>query len=94
MANSDKRIAAREVMINTTAIANLIREEKTHQIYSAIEAGMKFGMMTMDTHLAMLVKEKKISYEDAQSRASNPEALATRTRMTGTPKPTYTGLRR
>lgn len=91
MANSDKRIAAREVMINTTAIANLIREEKTHQIYSAIEAGMKFGMITMDAHLAQLVKEKKITYEDAVSRSNNPEGLATRARMAGTAHPSYTG---
>ena len=70
------RVAAREVMIVTTAIAHLIREGKTHQIYSAIETGMKFGMYTLDTSLAELVKAKAISIEDALSKANNPQELA------------------
>lgn len=70
------RVAAREVMMVTTAIANLIREGKTHQIYSAIETGMKFGMCTLDSSLAELVKMKAVSLEDALSKATNPQTLA------------------
>jgi twitching motility protein PilT len=89
------RIAAREVMICTTAIANLIRESKTHQIYSAIETGMKFGMITMDTHLSMLVKERKITPEVAISKAHDPRALSSKIGMAGTPgTSTHAGIRR
>src|SRR5690606_32098688 len=49
------RAVATEVMIATSAIRNLIREGKTHQIYSAMQAGAKQGMHTMDQHLADLV---------------------------------------
>jgi twitching motility protein PilT len=69
------RVAAREVMIVTTAIANLIREGKTHQIYSAIETGMKFGMCTLDTSLAELVKMRLVSPQEALSKANNPQTL-------------------
>ncbi|AEE46136.1 twitching motility protein [Cellulomonas fimi ATCC 484] len=57
------RAVATEVMVATPAIRNLIREGKTHQIYSAMQAGAKQGMHTMDQHLAELVKTGKISYE-------------------------------
>ena len=67
------RVAAREVMIVTTAVANLIREGKTHQIYSAIETGTKFGMCTLETSLAELVKEKIVTIQDAMSKVNNPQ---------------------
>lgn len=69
------RVAAREVMIVTTAISNLIREGKTHQIYSAIETGGKFGMCTLDSSLAELVRARVVSPEDALSKSNNPQAL-------------------
>jgi twitching motility protein PilT len=69
------RVAARETMIVTHAIANLIREGKTHQIYSAIETGAKLGMSTLETSLAELVKERLISIEDAFSKANNQDTL-------------------
>jgi twitching motility protein PilT len=69
------RVAAREVMIVTTAVANLIREGKTHQIYSAIETGTKFGMCTLETSLAELVKEKIVTIQDAMSKVNNPQGL-------------------
>jgi twitching motility protein PilT len=58
------RAAATEVMFATGAIRNLIREGKTHQIYSAMQAGAQHGMQTMDQNLAELVKKRKISFED------------------------------
>ena len=57
------RVVACEVMVATAAIRNLIREGKTHQIYSAMQAGSKYGMQTMDQHLADLVNKGKISHE-------------------------------
>ena len=95
-ADGKGRVAAREVMIVTPAVSNLIREGKTHMIYSAIETGMKFGMMTMDTHLAMLVKERLVLPEEALSKAQNPEQLRMKLGAPGpgqTPPP-VPGLRR
>ncbi len=57
------RAVATEVMVATPAIRNLIREGKTHQIYSMLQAGSRQGMHTMDQHLAELVKAGRISYE-------------------------------
>jgi twitching motility protein PilT len=57
------RAVATEVLVATPAIRNLIREGKTHQIYSALQAGARHGMHTMDQHLADLVKVGKITYD-------------------------------
>ena len=62
-ADGKGRAAACEVLVATPAIRNLIREGKTHQIYSALQAGTKFGMQTMDQHLADLVKRGRITYD-------------------------------
>ncbi len=61
--DGEGRAVATEVLIATPAIRNLIREGKTHQIYSTMQAGAKHGMHTMDQHLADLVKTGRISYE-------------------------------
>ena len=55
----------------TPAIANLIREGKTHQIYNAIDTGMKLGMKSMDRALAQLVKDNLINIEDAEAKAND-----------------------
>ncbi len=57
--NSDgtNRVACAEVLMCTSAIRNLIRQSKTHQIYSLMQVGASFGMQTMDQGLAKLVKE-------------------------------------
>jgi len=57
------RVVATEVLVVTPAVRNLIREGKTHQIYSAMQAGQQHGMHTMDQHLAKLVREGRITYE-------------------------------
>jgi twitching motility protein PilT len=59
-------------MIATPAVRNLIREGKTHQMYSAIQAGKQFGMVTMDQSLADLVRAGRVAYEVALERANNP----------------------
>jgi twitching motility protein PilT len=52
-----------EVLTATPAVRNLIREGKTHQIYSSMQAGAKYGMQTMDQHLADLCNKGRITYE-------------------------------
>ena len=69
------RVAACEVMIPTPAVRNLIREGKTHQIYSAIQTGGNQGMQTMDAALAGLARESKITRQLAEARSSSPEEL-------------------
>jgi twitching motility protein PilT len=59
------RAVAAEVLIATPAVRNLIREGKTHQLYTSMQAGGKFGMQVMDQHLAQLVKLGRVSYESA-----------------------------
>jgi twitching motility protein PilT len=65
------RVVATEVLVATPAIRNLIREGKTHQIYSALQAGGKFGMHTMDQDLARLVGSGAISYEMGLEKCHN-----------------------
>jgi len=70
------RVMSLEIMVTTPAIRNLIREEKIHQIYSAMQAGQKFGMQTMNQSLLELVQKRKISREEALNRSTLPEELA------------------
>jgi twitching motility protein PilT len=69
------RIVACEVLVPTPAVRNLIREGKTHQIYSALQTGAQHGMQTMDSALAQLVRDGKITRELAEARSSTPEEL-------------------
>lgn len=69
------RVAAREVMFVTPAISNLIREAKTHQIYSAIETGAKFGMVSMDNAIFELIRKRLVDTETAISKGRSPEVL-------------------
>ncbi|MHB9112712.1 MAG: type IV pilus twitching motility protein PilT [Thermoleophilia bacterium] len=69
------RVPACEVLIPTPAVRNLIREAKTHQIYSVMQTGARFGMVTMDSSLAELVRRGQITKELAIRRSSNPEEL-------------------
>ncbi|MEZ5125657.1 MAG: type IV pilus twitching motility protein PilT [Thermoleophilia bacterium] len=69
------RVVACEVLIPTPAVRNLIREGKTHQVYSTMQTGSAFGMQTMDTALADLVRRGVISHETATRRSSDPSGL-------------------
>ena len=69
------RVAACEVLVATPAIRNLIREAKTHQIYSMLQAGGKFGMVTMDMSLAKLASTHQISLDVAREYCANDEDL-------------------
>jgi twitching motility protein PilT len=64
-----------EIMVVTPAIANLIREGKAPQVYSAIQTGMKLGMQTMEQGLANLVVRGVVSLEEAISKSGKPDEL-------------------
>ena len=78
--DSPGRVVATEVLVATPAVRNLIREGKTHQIYSAMQAGAQQGMHTMDQHLAELVKQGRIAYETGLDRCHHAEDFI---RLTG-----------
>ena len=67
------RVAAHEIMIGTPAIRNLIRENKIAQMYSAIQTGKQFGMMTLDQDLERLLKEGIIDRDEARNKAANKD---------------------
>lgn len=74
------RVAAFEVMITTPAIQNLIRENKSFRITSAIQTGHKYGMNLLDEHLLALFRKGVIKYEDGLSRAQQPDEFETNAR--------------
>ena len=65
------RIAAYEIMINTTSIGSLIRENKTFRITSELQTGAGLGMITMDTHLMSLVNRELVSPDEALEKAQD-----------------------
>ena len=67
------RIAALGIMVNNSAIANLVREGKTFQIPSAIQTGKKDGMISLDQYLMNLMLKKQIFAEEAYKNAINKE---------------------
>jgi twitching motility protein PilT len=75
-ADGGGRAVAAEVLVVTPAVRNLIREGKTHQLYSVMQAGAQYGMQTMDAALAELVKRKVVPFEAAKERCHNPDELA------------------
>jgi len=79
-ADGPGRAVATEVMVATPAIRNLIREGKTHQVYSAMQAGKQLGMHTMDQHLSDLVRQGRISYETGLEKCHHIEDF---NRLTG-----------
>ncbi len=70
------RVAALEILIGTTAVANLIRENKTHQIMSMMQINRKIGMKTLDDSIAELLRARLIKPELAYEKAQNKEEFA------------------
>ena len=68
-------VPACEVMICNTAVANLIRENKIHEIPAVIETSLKEGMISLNRSLSDLVKKKEISLEDSVNYSLNPLEL-------------------
>ena len=74
-ADGSGRCVATEVLVPTPAVRNLIRESKSHQIYSVLQTGGAHGMQTMDASLAQLVRAGKITRQLAEARAHAPEEM-------------------
>ena len=75
-ASGDGRCMALEILVPNSAIRNLIREDKIHQIYSMMQTGQdKFGMQTFNQALASLYHKRQISLEAAMQRSSNADEL-------------------
>jgi twitching motility protein PilT len=74
--NGSGRCMAMEILIPNSAVRNLVREDKIHQIYSAMQTGQeKYGMQTFNQSLAHLVLTRQISAEDASNKSSSPDEL-------------------
>lgn len=69
------RVAAREILLNNSAVANLIRESKIAQIKTVIQTSSDEGMITMDNDLKRLVHEGLVNLEDAKSHMLNPSQI-------------------
>ena len=74
-ADDTGRVLACEVLRNNTAIANLIREGKTHQVYSVVETSRRGGMQTLDSSLKSLYQQGLITREEALANMKNPKIL-------------------
>ena len=74
-ASGTGRVLACEIMLATSAVKNLIREQKIEQIATVIQTGGKFGMVTMNQSLVELYKKQKISYQEAVSRSTDSDDL-------------------
>lgn len=74
-ASGKGRIAAIETMVSTTAIRNLIREGKTHQLQTIVQTGSKFGMKTMDNALSDLYTKGLITHEDTINHAVDKDMI-------------------
>ncbi|GMV89119.1 MAG: twitching motility protein PilT [Chthonomonas sp.] len=82
-ASGSGRVPAIEIMVATSAVRNLIRENKTHQIPSMIQMSRAHGMMTMDQCLRELYMRGQVSYDEIMTRAHNVEELK---KMLNTPQ--------
>lgn len=72
------RIAGYEIMVATTSISALIRENKTYRIPSDIQTGSKYGMIGLDAHLTSLVNQNLVTKEEAVEKAQSPDEMRTR----------------
>lgn len=76
-ADASGRVVACEVLVPTAGIRNMIREGKTHQLLTAMQAGQRYGMVTMDQNLAELHRRGLVTLDDALQRAVDPNILKT-----------------
>ena len=77
-----QRTVASEVLMVTPAVANLVLQSKSSQIYSAMEAGSAVGMQTFEQDLARLLVDGKLSERSAVAAAKRPEILRDRAEQT------------
>jgi len=76
-ANGKGRVLACEILRNNSAVGNLVREAKTHQIYSVMETHSKDGMITLDASIKQLYLRGIISYDIAINHVRNPQIITT-----------------
>ena len=69
------RVLAAEVLVATSGVRNLIRDDKVHQLGAALETGAVHGMQSMDRSLAMLVRERRVEREEALGRCVDPKGI-------------------
>jgi twitching motility protein PilT len=87
------RIAALEIMVATTAVRNLIREGKTHQLSSIIQTSQKFGMLSMDQVLKNHAMTGKVDLKETKMYASNPDLFDDHISEAPRPQAGASGLR-
>src|SRR3954451_24576756 len=83
-----RMIAAYEVLIANTAVRNLVKEGKTHQLRNSLLTGQRDGMISFEQSLSMLVGHGLVSYTDAAARSLHPQDIATRGPVAVTAQPT------
>lgn len=88
------RVVALEIMVATTAVRNLIREGKTHQLSSVIQTSQKVGMQNMEQVLKNLAMSGKVHFEEAKMYTSNPDLFDDRISETPRPQAGVSGLRK
>ncbi len=76
-ATGSGRCLCLEILAMTPAIRNLVREDKLHQVYSQMQVGQKYGMVTMNQSLYSLLQRRLITVEEAMSRSTDVEELRT-----------------
>jgi twitching motility protein PilT len=74
-------VAAYEVLVATSAVRNLIKEGKTHQLRNSLVTGAQDGMVTLEQSLSTLIQNGTVSFEDAVARSLYPRAIETRPRL-------------
>lgn len=92
-ASGKGRVMAMEIMVPNSAIRNLIREDKIHQIYSQMQVGQKkYGMQTMNQSLFNLFQKRLINIDECFSRTSDPEELRTMMQRANILPPQYANM--
>jgi twitching motility protein PilT len=74
-------VAAYEVLVANSAVRNLIKEGKTHQLRNALLTGRREGMVTLEHSLSALVQAGEVRYEDAVARSLYPRDIEAKPRM-------------
>jgi twitching motility protein PilT len=82
-ADGEGRLAAQEIMLVTDAVANMIREDKCHQIATVLQTGAKMGMQSMDAHLLSLLQQREITPETAVDYAIEKPTMLQKAGLAG-----------
>ncbi|MDE2238273.1 MAG: type IV pili twitching motility protein PilT, partial [Elusimicrobia bacterium] len=84
-ASGQGRVLAAEILMATSAIRNLIREQKIEQVQLAIQTGGKFGMQTMNQSLADLYRRQRATLQEVMAHSLDPEDLRRLLQRTAAP---------